>query len=152
MNENTKNVKIRLMQLDDYDAVIQIDEKVNKISRPEYYKLKFEKLVESRDYVPTSLVSVDENENVVGFIMGELFRGEYGISEDRATLDTIGVDPDCQSKGVGKRLIKEFLEHLKTLGVEKVNTLVRWNDSQLIPFFSANGFVPSKVVNLVREI
>ena len=152
MEENVKKVKIRLMELNDYDAIMQIDEKVNKIARPEYYKLKFEKLVESKDYVPTSLVAVDENGKVVGFIMGELFRGEYGISEDRATLDTIGVDPDFQNFGIGRQLIEEFLEHLKTLGVEKVNTLVKWNDSQLITFFSVNGFVPSKMINLVRNI
>jgi predicted N-acetyltransferase YhbS len=152
MEENVKKVKIRLMELNDYDAIVQIDEKVNKIARPEYYKLKFEKLVESKDYVPTSLVAVDENGKVVGFIMGELFRGEYGISEDRATLDTIGVDPDFQNFGIGRQLIEEFLEHLKTLGVEKVNTLVKWNDSQLITFFSVNGFVPSKMINLVRNI
>ena len=28
--------------------------------------------------------------------MGELYMGEYGISQEGATLDTIGVDPNCQ--------------------------------------------------------
>ncbi len=145
-------LNIRLMKSEDFDAVLEIDTKVNKISRPDYYKLKFEKLIESSDYVPTSLVAENEENKVVGFIMGEVFRGEFGISEDRATLDTIGVDPDYQGQGIGKKLIEEFLEHLKTLGVEKVNTLVKWNDPQLIPFFSANGFVPSEIINLKRTI
>ncbi len=145
-------IKIRLMQESDYEAVLNIDEKVNKVLREEYYKLKFEKLIESADYVPTSLVAEDNKGKVLGFIMGELFRGEFGISADRATLDTIGVDPDYQGMGIGKMLIKEFIEHLKTLGVEKVNTLVKWNDPQLIPFFSSNEFVPSTTINLVREI
>ena len=145
-------LNIRLMKSEDFDAVLEIDTKVNNVSRPDYYKLKFEKLIESSDYVPTSLVAENEENKVVGFIMGEVFRGEFGISEDRATLDTIGVDPDYQGQGIGKKLIDEFLEHLKTLGVEKVNTLVKWNDPQLIPFFSANDFVPSETINLVRKI
>jgi len=37
-------IKIRLMKADDFDAVVGIDEKVLQASRPEYYKLKFEKL------------------------------------------------------------------------------------------------------------
>ncbi len=148
----SKDIKIRLMSKNDYNAVLKIDEKVNKSLRSEYYKLKFEKLVESKDYVPTSMVAVDEDKNIVGFIMGELFMGEYGISDDRAVIDTIGVDPDFQNMGIGKKLIDEFIEHLRMLGVQKVNTLVRWNDPELIPFFSANNFIPSKIINLVREI
>jgi predicted N-acetyltransferase YhbS len=144
-------IKIRLMKADDFNAIVRIDEKVLKVSRPEYYKMKFEKFVHSKDYVPTSLVAEQEDETVVGFAMGELYIGEYGISEDRATLDTIGVDPSCQHKGVGQQLITEFMDHLKRLGVRRVNTLVDWNDSKLIHFFSANKFSPSKTVNLERS-
>ena len=143
---------VRLMKPEDFNDVIAIDEKVNKVLREEYYRLKFEKLVKSGDYVPTSLVAEDENGKVVGFIMGELFIGEYGISEDRAKLDTIGVDPEYQKKGVGKLLLKEFIEHLKSLGVEKISTLVAWNDIELIKFFSSNNFEPSKTIHLELKI
>ena len=149
---NASTIKIRLMKADDFDAVVGIDEKVLKASRPEYYKLKFEKLFQSKDYLPASLVAEEEDGTVVGFVMGELYIGEYGISKEKATLDTIGVDPDCQQKGIGKQLINEFMEHLRTLGVQKINTLVDWNDSKLIHFFSANQFSPSKTINLERSL
>lgn len=148
MNENTIN--IRLMKAEDYDAVVGIDEKVLKVSRPDYYKMKFEKLFKSRDYLPTSLVAEGEDGTVVGFVMGVLYMGEYGIFQEEATLDTIGVDPDHQHKGIGKLLINEFIDHLKTLGVHKVNTLVDWNDASLIHFFSSNQFSPSRSINLER--
>ncbi len=150
MNEST--IKIRLMKTDDFDAVVGIDEKVLKASRPEYYEMKFEKLFKSKDYLPTSLVAEEEDGTVVGFVMGELYMGEYGIFQEEATLDTIGVDPDYQHKGIGKQLINEFMDHLKTLGVQKINTLVDWNDSKLIHFFSANQFSPSKSINLERSL
>lgn len=150
MNEST--IKIRLMKADDYDAVVGIDEKVLKASHPEYYETKFEKLFKSKDYLPTSLVAVEEDGTVVGFVMGVLYMGEYGIYREEATLDTIGVDPDYQRKGIGKLLINEFMDHLKTLGVQKINTLVDWNDSKLIHFFSANQFSPSKSINLERNL
>jgi ribosomal protein S18 acetylase RimI-like enzyme len=149
---NASTIKIRLMQADDFEAVVGIDEKVLKASRPEYYKLKFEKLFQSKDYLLASLVAEEKDGTVVGFVMGEIYIGEYGISKEKATLDTIGVDPDCQHKGIGKQLIDEFMDHLRTLGVQKINTLVDWNDSKLIHFFSANQFSPSKTINLERSL
>jgi hypothetical protein len=54
---NACTLKIRLMQADDFDPVVGIDAKVLKASRPEYYKLKFEKLFQSKDYLLASLVA-----------------------------------------------------------------------------------------------
>ena len=41
MNEN--GIKIRLMKASDFDAVVKMDEKVRKVSRPEYYQVRFER-------------------------------------------------------------------------------------------------------------
>ena len=147
---NSSNIQIRLMQADDFDAVVAIDAKVLKTSRPDYYKMKFEKFFNSNDYLPASLVAAAADGAVVGFVMGELYMGEYGIFQEEATLDTIGVDPDYRQRGIGKQLINEYMDHLRKLGVQKINTLVDWNDSNLIHFFSANRFSPSKTINLER--
>lgn len=148
---SASTISIRLMRVADFNAVVRIDEKVMKISRAEYYKLKFEELVQSTDRLPTSLVAQREDGTVIGFVMGALFIGEYGISHE-ATLDTIGVDPDYQNKGIGKQLIKEFMDHLRALGVRKVNTLVDSNDSKMTHFFRAHQFGPSQTINLERSL
>jgi ribosomal protein S18 acetylase RimI-like enzyme len=140
------------MKADDFDAVVAIDEKILKASRTEYYEVKFEKLFASKDYLPASLVAEEEDGTVVGFVMGELYMGEYGIFQEEASLDTIGVDPDYQHKGIGEQLINEFMDHLRTVGVRKINTLVDWNDSKLIHFFSSNQFIPSRTINLERSL
>lgn len=150
MNDST--IKIRLMQAEDFDAVVEIDKKVLKVSRPEYYERKFEKLFESQDYIPGSLVAEQKDGTVVGFVMGEIYLGEYGIFQEQATLDTIGVSPKYQHKGVGKLLIDEFIDHLKDVGVQKVHTLVGLDDSKLIHFFNTNAFSPSKTINLERTL
>jgi len=140
------------MKAEDYDAVVGIDEKVLKAPRPEYYNVKFEKLFQTKDYLPASLVAEEEDGTVVGFVMGEIYMGEYGIYQEEASLDTIGVDPDCQQKGIGKQLINEFMEHLRKLGVKKISTLVAWDDSALLHFFSVNQFGPSKTIYLERTV
>lgn len=146
------NIHYRLMTADDFDAVVKIDTKVLKVSRPDYYRTKFEKLFESRDHIPTSLVAENAEGQVVGFVMGDLFMGEYGIFQAEATLDTLGVEPDYQHQGIGMQLVKEFIDHLKRLGVNKLNTLVNWDDAKLVRFFGSINFSPSKTINLEREI
>ena len=146
------SISIRLMTADDFDAVVAIDKQILKDPRPDYYSMKFEKLFESRDYLPTSLVAENGQGRVVGFVMGELFMGEYGIFEQEARLDTIGVDPTCQQQGIGRLLIDEFMDHCQRIGVKKMNTLVNLDDAKLIHFFSANQFHPSKTINLERTL
>jgi len=149
---NESNITTRLMRAEDFDAVVAIDERILKTSRLEYYEVKFEKLFQSKDYLPVSMVAEKDDGTIVGFVMGEIYMGEYGIFEEEARLDTIGVDPDYQHKGIGELLINEFMDHLRTVGVRKINTLVDWNDSNLIHFFSANQFSPSKTINLERNL
>ncbi|OGR27950.1 MAG: hypothetical protein A2277_07040 [Desulfobacterales bacterium RIFOXYA12_FULL_46_15] len=150
---NQPLINIRLMNEGDFDDVIRIDRKILNVSRLEYYKLKFELLFKSGEYLPTSLVAENENKNIIGFIMGELYIGEFGISREGASIDTIGVDPDFRRQGIGKKLMDEFVDHLKQLGVQKINTLVGKEDTRLMNYFNANRFCPSKaVINLERSI
>lgn len=149
MTEDT--FTIRLMTENDLDAILKIDEKILQSSRLEYYQLKFERLFTSSDYLPTSLVAEDDGV-VIGFLMGELYMGQFGIFQEVASIDTIGVDPSYQHKGVGKKLMSEFIDHLRQIGVNKINTLVDWNDAKLIKYFSSNQFSPSRTTNLERNI
>ncbi len=150
---NGSTIRMRLMTTDDFDAVVGIDEKILKASRLKYYEMKFDKLFRSKEFLPTSLVAELEDGTVVGFVMGELYIGEYGISQVGATIDTIGVDPSYQHKGIGEQLIDEFMDHLRDLGVKRINTLVDRNDPKLIHFFSANQFSPAKnIINLERSL
>ena len=150
---NGSTIKIRLMTTEDFDAVVRIDEKILKASRLKYYEMKFDKLFKSKEFLPTSMVAELEDGTVVGFVIGELYIGEYGISDVGATIDTIGVDPYYQRKGIGEQLIDEFMDHLRDLGIKKINTLVDRNDNKLIHFFSANQFSPAEsIINLERSL
>ena len=146
------SVQIRLMQAADLEAVVRIDGKILGTPRSEYFEMKFEVLFESSDCLPTSLVAEDASGAVVGFVMGTLYMGEFGIYQEQATLDTIGVDPEYQKKGIGEQLVGDFVAHLKSLGVKKLSTLVDTDDAKLTHFFGANRFVPSKIVNLERRL
>ncbi len=131
--------------------MVEIDEKVFNHARQDYYETKFARALDEKGRLVLSLVAEVEGK-VTGFVMCELFVGEYGIPATTATLDTIGIHPDSQGKGVGKRLMEEFIAHLRKAGVQKINTLVDWNDWQLIRFFSGSGFAPAKTINLELNV
>lgn len=144
-------ITVRLMLAEDFDAVVEIDRKVLGSSRRGYYEMKFDKLILSEDCLPTSFVAVDEGGAVVGFVMGELYVGEYGMQES-ATLDTIGVDPDSKQRGIGKKLLGEFFTHLKEMDVRKIITLIDPAQTELLRFFESNKFAPSRTISLERTL
>jgi ribosomal protein S18 acetylase RimI-like enzyme len=144
---STKRINVRLLERGDFNAVVEIDEKVFGQVRPEYYEMKFARALEKKDRLVVSFVAV-EDERVVGFVMCELSVGEYGIPDTEAFLDTIGINPAHQNKGIGRLLLGELVAHLKKAGVEKIDTLVNWNDWQLVKFLNVNGFKPSSKISL----
>jgi predicted N-acetyltransferase YhbS len=150
---NTKKdmIEIRVLRKEDLPAIIKIDEKVSGMERADYYERKMEAMMDQKNTIATSLVA-EYGGKVVGFIMGSVYTGEFGIPQKTASLDTVGIDPAFAKGGIGTQLMDEYLRHLKTAGVEYVQTLVDWNDVRLLRFFNKSGFVPSKTLNLELKL
>jgi len=89
---------------------------------------------------------------VVGFVMARADVGDFGRTEPVAVLDTIGVDPAYARRGIGRELLARLLDNVSQLQVERVETLVRVADLELLGFFQGLGFAPSQRLPFVREI
>jgi len=144
---NLDQIKIRTIKREDFDAVVKIDSSVFGATRPEYYEGKFFCSMEVKDQMVASMVA-EVDGRIVGFVMCEFYLGEYGISPNEATIDTIGIHPEFQRAGIGRMLIEAATKRLKAAGVVKINTLVVWDDPKMVPFFSSFGFNPSPTINL----
>ena len=142
---------IRVMREEDMDAIVDIDARVLGLRRPVYYERKCALALDDARQLVTSLVA-EQDDQVIGFIMGNVYLGEFGIPETTASLDTIGVHPDYQGQGLAIELMKEFVTNLKKAGVERIYTLVSWNDWDLLRFFEKSDFVPAKMLNLELQI
>ncbi len=144
------NIIIRQMDRSDLEALVQIDSDILGVVRRDYYRDKIEKSLD-RDNRICSWVAIDADK-VVGFIMGAVYLGEYGVKESSAVVDTIGVYPQYQGFGIAGMLYKEFLENVKRIGIKKIYTIVDWEDLDLIKFFNGEGFAPSKRLCLEMNI
>ena len=112
---------IRTMVPSDLDRIVGIDIKVLGKPRPEYWEMKLE-LVKKRSQVTSLVAELDGK--VVGFIIGDVSSWEYGVPENIGWIDTIGVDPDYQRKGIAKTLFTEMTNNLKKVGVDTIYTFV----------------------------
>ena len=144
-----KEFRVRLMTEADLPAVIAMDRKHTGKERTEFYHGKFAACV-SEPGINTSLIA--ESDGLpVGFLFGQVFFGEFGIAATRAVLDAIGVQPGFRGQGVAKTLVEQYRKNVAGLRVEAIDTLVLWNRFDLLQFFSALGFRPSRGVDLVWD-
>ena len=143
-------MNIRELKPDDLDAIVEIDYRVLGTRRPSYWQQKIEEMENKQ--IPKSQVA-ELDAKVVGFIMGAVSGWEFGMPNTIGWIDTIGVNPDYQKKGIATRLFTAILEEFKKDKVENIYTLVKWEDWDLMCFFKAVGFTRGgNIINLEYKI
>lgn len=142
---------IRLLKREDLDDVVAIDELAFKRDRRNYFERKVVDSVDSTRSLNTSIVC-EVGGKVVGFIMGQVYTGEFGVPETTATIDTLGVHPSWRNRGIASDVLDQFITNMKLAGVHKIHTLVNWDEFALEKFFSRHKFAPSKRINLEYQL
>ncbi len=141
-------VKLRILTLKDLDAVTEIDYSLLGKKRRGYWEGKLERAETSG--VPSLAAEVDGK--VIGFILGTASGWEYGIPENVAWIDTLGVLKEYQKKGIARLLFKEMFSMFKKVGVDTIYVFVNWKDWDLLQFFDRMGFNRGDMVNLEMKI
>ena len=142
------DINIRNMTVRDIDEVLRIDEKITGKPHAAYYESKAASYI-SRG--PDYCLVAEHRDRLVGFVLGDV-RGWEFASALSGWLEIIGVDPDYHDQGVSRALMNELFARFKRAGVKLVNTMINWNDGDLIDYFSANGFARGEYVNLVKNL
>ena len=144
-----ETLQIRPIKIDDLEAIVSIDEKVLGEKRMDYWEKKLRMMDDKASQV--SLVAEVQGQ-VLGFVLGDVSGWEFGVPDTIGWIDTIGVDPDHQKKGLARALAQELIQRLKAMGVKTIYTLVSWNDWDLLQFFHAMGFTRGDMINLELKI
>lgn len=155
-------MRIRVLDENDLDAVVEIDKRVLGKERRAFWKRK---IAYAGIYPRPALVAELEGK-VVGFILGYVSGWEFGVPDTFGWIDTLGVDPTFQHRGIGRALFNSLIEIFKNSGrqgtletegreVEGVNvvyTLTSWSDWDLLRFYHAMGFKKGEMLNLQMTI
>ncbi len=147
---DTDHVEVRTLAQMDLDWVVRIDAQRTGRTRNAYYKLKIEEAVRDTG-VRVSLAALIDREPA-GFLMARLYYGEFGKPEPVAVLDTIAISPAYAGKKVGRALLKQLETNLRALGIERLETTVDWNMTELVTFFQHAGFKPAARLCLEKDV
>jgi ribosomal protein S18 acetylase RimI-like enzyme len=148
-DELLERMTARKLKSDDLDAIVEIDYEVLGNRRPPYWKQKIEEMGDEK--LSKSLVAEIDGA-VRGFIMGTVSGWEFGVPNTIGWIDTIGVNPAYQHKGVATFLFTSIIEEFKKDGVENIYTLVKWEDWDLMSFFKTIGFTRGDMINLEYKL
>lgn len=150
MLEAIGEVTLRGLRPEDLGRVVAIDARVVGRSRRGYLEHKLEVNL-LRSSVQVSL-GAELDKSLIGFLLASVWTGEFGATEPVAVLDTFGVLPDFQGRGVGKAMLDQLRVNLRGLGVATLRTEVDWDARALLDFFHREGFRPAQRLPLELDL
>ena len=145
----TADLKIRAVEDTDLGDITALDEKIGGEYRPEVWETRLGYYMR-RD--PEASVVAEIDGKVVGFMMGEVRSGEFGLEEPTGWIEVLGVDPAARGQAVGRRLAEMMLAHFGSRGATTVRTLVDESMIEIARFFTSLGFEPAPLRPFVKKL
>jgi ribosomal protein S18 acetylase RimI-like enzyme len=132
----------RVRPLDELDlgAIVKIDERISGTYRPDFWEQRVMFYLR-RDPEGSQVCEVDGK--VVGFMLGDVRAGEFGLEETSGWIERFGLDPDCRGRDLGRALFDAMVARFRARGATTVRTLVDRDDTAVAGFLAKLGLVPS---------
>lgn len=141
----------RIRPLDELDisAIVRIDERISGSYRPDIWERRVGFYLR-RDPGASQVAEADGK--VVGFMLGDLRAGEFGLEEPSGWIERFGIDPDHRGQDLGRRMFEAIRTHFAAEGAKNVRTLVDTTDGGVAGFLKAVGFTPSPLQALEMRL
>lgn len=147
-------MNIRPLDTVDIGDIVAIDEKITGHYRPEIWETRCAYyLRRDPDAALVAVTSGDRGEQVIGFMLGEVRSGEFGLEAPTGWIEVLGVDPDHRGRAIGRRLADAMLSHFESRDAETVRTLVDDQSmADIAGFFESLGFEPAPLRPYVKKL
>lgn len=154
--EQEGKLLLRPLREPDISTIVTIDEEISGRAKPLYWRNKLQRFLlenpNSSDAEECLLARIAEIDGeVVGFVIGEIRRWEFG-QPFCGWITALGVDPQHQQLGIGRRLLAELLDYYREKELREIRTIVEWSDGDLLKFFHSMGFTRGPFVELQKSI
>ncbi|NNE18902.1 MAG: GNAT family N-acetyltransferase [Myxococcales bacterium] len=146
-----REVEVRIRALEDTDIgdITTLDERLAGAYRPDVWERRIGYYLR-RD--PETSTVAEADGKVVGFMLGEVRSGEFGLEEPTGWIEVLGVDPDYRGNAIGRRLAERVLASFDSLGAKTVRTLVDEEMTGIGEFFTALGFEAATLRPFVKRL
>jgi ribosomal protein S18 acetylase RimI-like enzyme len=140
--------RIRPMTELDIESIVRLDERITGRYRPDVWEQRVGYYIR-RDPESSQVAELDGK--VVGFMMGEVRGGEFGLEEPTGWIEFFGVDPEARGQALGRRLCEALLAQFRARGAHVARTMVSKRDAGIESFLRAMGFDDADIVPLERR-
>ena len=140
MPEVRQGTRVRPLDELDIGRIVAIDERITGQYRPEIWERRIAYYLR-RDPDSSQVAEVDGK--VVGFMLGDVRAGEFGIEEPSGWIERFGIDPEYRGRDIGKQMFEAIVAHFRSQDATAVRTLVDLKDAGVAGFLKAVGFAPS---------
>ena len=149
MPHTQTGTRIRPLDELDIESIVRIDERISGIDRPAFWEQRVGYYLR-RDPGASQVAEVDGH--VVGFMLGELRAGEFGLEEPSGWIERFGIDPERRGKDLGKLMFEAMRRHFQSEGALTVRTRVDQRDAAVSGCLGALGFAPSPLQALEMKL
>jgi ribosomal protein S18 acetylase RimI-like enzyme len=150
------DITVRFLGRDDLEDILRIEEKIirelNSDNLERLESLKDTTLYHLQNGDPLLNLGAEIDGKLVGFIISEVRRWEFGRGGMTGWILILGVDHEYQGMGVGHKLSSTLLEHFRKKNITKIRTMVEWHEGELISYFRSIGFNMLGMLPLEKEI
>jgi ribosomal protein S18 acetylase RimI-like enzyme len=101
-----------------------------------------EKRLAAASAIPENFITcaVTDNKKLAGYGFARVLEGEFGAKSAMAVLDTVGVAPEYQGRGIGRMILSGIERRMKNRNLNVIMTQTLWSRHAMIRFFAATGF------------
>jgi ribosomal protein S18 acetylase RimI-like enzyme len=149
MTDDSAQVRVRPLQDTDLGDITGLDETIGGEYRPGVWEMRLGYYMR-RD--PDASLVAELDGRVVGFMLGEVRSGEFGLEQPTGWIEVMGVDPDVRGQSIGRKLAEAMLSYFKSRGAHTVRTLVDSEMEGIGQFFEALGFEPAGLTPYVKHL
>ncbi|MFP4081570.1 MAG: GNAT family N-acetyltransferase [Candidatus Aminicenantes bacterium] len=150
------SANIKLLTINDLEDILRIEEEIEReqdLENPERMDyLKETALYHLQQGDPLMNLGAEIEGKLVGFVFSEIRLWEFGRGEKTGWIKVLGIDPEYQGRGIGRKLGETLLGHFERKGIRKVRTLVDWYEGDLISYFKSLGFDILNMIPLEKEL
>lgn len=133
------SLTIRALARDDLSAVVAIDAGLEGRSRRAYVERRLAAAV--REPELHAQFAASDGSGLVGYVLARVLMGEFGRTDPGLRLELVGVRPDGQRHGTGRRLFDALQSWARRHDVHEVLTSASWHDASMLNWLRAMGFV-----------
>ena len=130
---------VRALARNDLDAVVAIDSEIEGESRSTYVQRRLAAAV--RDPALHAQFAVCHGKDLIGYILARVLQGEFGRDQPALRLEMVGVRPTQRGHGAGQLLFDALTGWAGQHGITELRTAARWNDTSMVHWLDAMGFV-----------